>query len=54
MTGEELRKARKRRGWSVVDLADRLQVNPMTVYKWEEGARRITPSRQDHIRRVLG
>jgi transcriptional regulator with XRE-family HTH domain len=36
--GERLRLARKRRGWTIVEFAERLEVNPETVRALEKGA----------------
>jgi transcriptional regulator with XRE-family HTH domain len=41
-TGELIRLARKRRGWSVPRLAGELGVAAQTVYRWEWDACRVT------------
>lgn len=37
MTGKELKAARERLGWTQEELAEALQVHPMTISEWERG-----------------
>lgn len=54
MTGEALRKLRKRRKWSQEKLADALGVASNTVSRWELGERAISEPMARLIKMVCG
>ena len=53
MTGKQLKKLRKARGWSQGELAELLSVDRSAVTKWETGGAPITKSRAKMIGMVL-
>ena len=53
MTGKQLKKLRKARGWSQNELAKWLCVDRSAVTKWETGGAPITKSRAKMIGMVL-
>jgi len=54
MTGEELRKLREKKGLTREQLASRLQVSYMTLYRWEKEITRLHPVFEEKIKRILG
>jgi transcriptional regulator with XRE-family HTH domain len=48
------REAREERGFSAVDLAERLQIHPSTLTNWEAGRRQITPDKLLQLSEILG
>jgi len=54
MRGEELRKLREKKGLTREQLASRLQVSYMTLYRWEKGITRLHPVFEEKIKRILG
>jgi transcriptional regulator with XRE-family HTH domain len=52
-TGELIREARKLRGWSVPELAERLELATQTVYRWEWGAVAVSEKKQQKLCLVL-
>lgn len=52
ITGQQLRRARERRGWTQEELASRLGVTFRSVGNWERGD--VPANRQERIRQVLG
>lgn len=51
---EDLRKHRLQRGLTLAKLADKINVDPSTVGKWERGAQPIPPSRIRQFYRLFG
>ena len=52
ITGQQLRRARERRGWTQEELAAQLGVTFRSVGNWERGE--VPANRQERIRQVLG
>ena len=52
ITGQQLRRARERRGWTQEELAAQLGVTFRSVGNWERGE--VPANRQERIRHVLG
>jgi putative transcriptional regulator len=48
-----IRELREARGWSQLELANRLGVTPSTVYNWERGRSEPTASTLRRIARVF-
>ena len=42
-TPQQIRQAREKAGLSVIQMAEIMQVTPMTVYNWERGQHKMTP-----------
>lgn len=53
MTGPELREARKKLGWRVMDLAAAAGVDPRTITTWELGSRKPHPDTARAVADVL-
>lgn len=51
MTGNQIKRARKARGLSVVALAREADVPYFTLYGWERG--RTSPAKREHRQRIL-
>jgi transcriptional regulator with XRE-family HTH domain len=49
-----LRKARKKRGWSLEVVAQKVGVTRQTVSRWETGSRRVPAERCAAIEKELG
>ena len=49
-----IRQLRVERGWTQLELANRLRVTPATVYNWERGKYEPTASKFRQIARVFG
>jgi transcriptional regulator with XRE-family HTH domain len=52
--GGRLREKRTSRGWSLEQLAAKLQIAPKDIYAYETGAKRITADRLLRLSKVLG
>jgi transcriptional regulator with XRE-family HTH domain len=52
MTGDEIRAARERKGWTQEELAERLRVGPRTIGNWERGAT-VPKNRAGMLREVF-
>ncbi len=53
MTGPELKAARERLGWSRHKLAHMLDVDYVTLYRWETGSRKIGAMAAELLRRIF-
>lgn len=51
MLGASLHLNRKRRGWTLYDVAAAIGTNAMTISRWERGLRRMKAYQYDLLRR---
>ncbi len=49
-----IRQLREERGWTQLQLANKLEVTPSTVYKWEAGRNEPKVSQLRAVARVFG
>ncbi len=54
MTPKQLQTLRAKSGWTQVDLADRLGVDPNTVARWEQGVHAIPKVVENFCRSMEG
>lgn len=50
---KQVKRAREREGWSLVDIARVLEVSPQTVWRWEQGRARPRHRYVVQIQRLL-
>lgn len=50
----DIRRLRRRRGWTQADLARRLGTDPVTVSRWERGVSRPRPSALKRLAELFG
>jgi len=52
LDGSEIRFVRKALGWTAAQLAERIDVTPETISRWEQGHSAISPKCETHLRIV--
>jgi DNA-binding transcriptional regulator YiaG len=53
LNGDEVRFLRKALGWKAKELAEKLQVTPESISRWENGAQLINSSAEQYLRLVV-